>query len=213
MNFEHTVAIVANGVIEDYPKIASLIKAHAEVIAVNGGSLHCHKMGIRPDLIIGDCDSLDPKTAKAMSSVPIRCFPSEKDETDLELAVQATYTPEIKKITLFGALQKRTDHTLSNLHLIRRYPRKVFIENEIESLFAFDGAIDIKCEPGQTISFIQLGDPVRGVSSKGLKWELQDASFNKYFFSLSNICLSDTVSITISEGDLICCLLKEQIKS
>ncbi len=205
---EHTVAIIANGAIHDHQALAPLIQAHHEIIAVDGGFNHCVKMGIQPDIIIGDFDSIDPELIKFVQSVPTRRFPQEKNETDLELAIQATYTPEIKKITLYGALEQRTDHALANLHLVRRYPNKVFIETERETVFVFDSTIEIPCVPGQTISFIQIGDPASGINSQGLKWELRDASFNKYFFSLSNICLANPVRVSIQHGDLICILQK-----
>jgi thiamine pyrophosphokinase len=208
LTLEHTVAIIANGCIHDYQVIAPLIQTHMEIIAVDGGCNHCAKMGILPDLIIGDFDSIDPKVLNDYQSVPTRRFSPEKNETDLELAIQSTYTPEIKKITVFGALEQRTDHTLANLHLIRRYPNKVFFETETEIVFSFDSAIEIPCVPGQTISFMQLGDPTAGIRSKGLKWELNDATFSKYFFSLSNICLNHSVHLSIAQGDLLCILQK-----
>lgn len=206
--FNHTYALIANGAIENYSVIAELIRKHACVIAVDGGLVHCDRMGIVPDMIIGDLDSVEPELLSKYSTVAIRNFPIDKDETDLELALQSVFTPTVEKITLFGALAKRSDHALSNLHLIRRYPQKVYIETENELIFAFDGPIVIPCHKGQTISFIQLGDPVSGVTSKGLKWEMNNATFNKYFFSISNICLKNPVEITLSCGDLLCCLQK-----
>ena len=127
---------------------------------------------------------------------------------DLELALQSLYTPEVDKITIFGGLEKRFDHSLANLHLIRRYPEKVFLENETEILFAFAGSIEIPCREGQTISFIPIGDAPKGITTEGFKWELRDATFSKYFFSLSNICLKDKVKTRVSSGDLICSLQK-----
>ena len=205
---EHTVAIIANGAIHDYLAVAPLIKAHAEIIAVDGGYNHCVKMGIQPDIIIGDFDSIDPANLSNIESIPTRRFPRDKNETDLELAIQATFTPEVKKITIYGALEHRSDHTLANLHLIRRYPNKVFIETEKETIFVFDAQIEIPCTPGQTISFVQIGDPASGIFSEGLQWELHDATFSKYFFSLSNICLAQTVRMRIHHGDLLCIMQK-----
>ncbi|MCE5319101.1 MAG: thiamine diphosphokinase [Parachlamydia sp.] len=204
----HTVAVVANGAIHDYSITASLIKAYNSVIAVDGGLHHCSKMHILPDMLYGDLDSVSQELLNEYPELPVRRFHVEKDETDLELTLQSIFTPEVDKITVFGALEKRLDHTLANLHLIRRYPEKVFLENESEILFAFHGSIEIPCREGQTISFIPIGDDPTGVSSEGLKWEMHDATFSKYFFSLSNICLRDKVKISVGSGDLICSLQK-----
>lgn len=206
--FLPTYALIANGAIEDYAALLPSIKAHEGLICVDGGLSHCHKMGLTPDMIMGDLDSISPELLQLYEKVPTRSFPCNKDESDLELAIQSVYTPDLRKITVFGALGKRLDHTLSNLHLMRRYPRKVFFETEFETIFAFDENIEIPTHLGQTISFIQIGEEVSGVSSEGLKWNIQDANFGKYYFSLSNICLGEKTKISLKTGDLICILQK-----
>jgi thiamine pyrophosphokinase len=200
--------LIANGAINNYAIIASLLKEYPYIIAVDGGIIHCDKMNITPHQIIGDLDSAPEELLRKYSKVLIQKFPSLKDESDLELAIKSIYHPKIEKITLFGALEKRTDHTLANLHLIRRYPSKVWIETETELIWAFKDDFELPCRPGQVISFISLGEPVTGVSSSGLQWELKDATLDRSFFSLSNVCLKSSVKITVKKGDLIGCLQK-----
>lgn len=202
-----TYAFLANGAIEDCQIIAPYVKMHECIVCVDGGLIYCQKMNIQPDLIVGDFDSIPSHVLNDYTHVPFLTFPQEKNETDLELAVQSVYHPDVDKITVFGALGKRLDHTLSNLHLMQRYPRKVFFETENELIFSFNGTLEIACFPGQTISFMHM-DKVEGVTSEGLQWDMYKATFTKYFFSLSNICLADRVKITIESGDLICCLQK-----
>lgn len=206
--FASSVALVANGSINDYEKIAPHIKKHSRVIAVDGGLCHCHAMKIKPDLIVGDCDSIPLELLKEYAGIPVQKHPCDKDATDTELAIQQADSQDTKRITLFGALGNRTDHSLGNLHLLRRYPNKVFIETENEIIFAIEGKVAIECKPGQTIAFLPLG-PVSGITSQGLKWELVNASFNKNFMSISNICLGTQVMLSIEHGDLICCIQKE----
>lgn len=206
--YRHTVAIVANSLLGGGVQLQDRIRSHAMVVAVDGGLAHCHRLGIRPDIIVGDLDSINHDILHKYHDVPVRRFPTEKNESDTELAIEAVYTPDVEMITLFAASGGRADHFLSNLHLIRHYPRKVYMENEHEVLFAFDGEIEIPCTPGQVISFIHLGNPINGINTQGLKWELQEATFDKYFFSLSNICLGKVVKASVREGDLICCMQK-----
>lgn len=208
LEFHHTYALIANGKIHSYEKILPLVQRHQCVIAVDGGAHHCYQMNITPDLIIGDFDSISNEILHHYANVPTRRFNSEKDETDLELALQSIYTPEVEKVTLFAATENRTDHALANLHLIRRYPMKACIETESEHLFVINGPVEIACTPGQTISFIHLGTAALGVTSSGLKWEMHNATFSKYYFSLSNICLSNSIRLTLTSGDLLCCLQK-----
>lgn len=207
MTSYNTVALVAFGAIQDYPLTASLIKQHHSVIAVDGGLNHCVEMGIVPDLLVGDLDSVSKEILARFPDLPTRRFPTEKDETDLELALQGLFTPDVAKVTVYGALEKRVDHTLANLNLISRYPGKVFLENERELLFALNGSMEIPCHVGQTVSFMALG-ATEGISTEGLKWELRDATFSKYFFSLSNVCLHNKIKIKVEQGDLLCCLQK-----
>ncbi len=112
--------------IQNDRQISALIAPYSMIVAVDGGLNHCHRMGIRPAMIIGDGDSIRPELLEYYQDVPARYFDTEKNETDLELAIQAVFTPEVDKITLFGALGHRLDHSLTNLHIIRRYPRESF---------------------------------------------------------------------------------------
>jgi thiamine pyrophosphokinase len=202
-----TAALIANGAIHNPSALASRIKHYQEIIAVDGGLYYLDLMGICPDLIVGDLDSIPQELLKKYSHVPIHSLSIDKDKTDLEWAVELLIAKsEIEKITIFGALEKRSDHALGNLHILRRYPRRVSIESETELIFAIQGKSEISCKIGQTISFIPLGGPVTGVTSKGLKWELFNASFDKNFMSISNICLNSSIQISIVEGDLLCIL-------
>lgn len=201
-------ALVANGAINNYLATAPLLKEYPYIIAVDGGIIHCDKMNITPHKIIGDLDSIPDELLLKYSNVPVQKFSILKDESDLELAIKSVYHPNIEKITIFGALEKRLDHTLANLHLIRRYPRKIWIETETELIWAICDDFEMACKPGQIISFIPMGEPVIGVSSSGLKWELKEAVLDKSFFSLSNVCLGSFIKMTLKRGDLIVCLQK-----
>lgn len=203
-----TIALVANGDIQDYKKIAESVRTYQQIIAVDGGLNHCDKMGITPDLIIGDFDSTSPELLQKHANIPTYRYPCDKDETDLELALSLCCASATERVTVFGALQLRTDHALANLHLLRRYPGKVRIETEIEIIYACRGTVQLECSVGQTLSLIPMGGPVTGVSSKGLKWELEEVSMDQNFMSISNICVMTPAQLTIQEGDLLCCLYK-----
>lgn len=208
LSVANTIALVANGSIDDLATIKPLVLSHEYIIAVDGGLAHCDAMNIVPNLIIGDFDSITKELQKKFAKTEGLCFPTHKDETDLELALKKVYNPDINHITIFGALGNRADHTLYNLHLLRRYPKKVRIETEYELIFSIAEPTEIACSPGQTISFLPLGEPVTGITTKGLQWELHDAVFDKNFMSISNICLTNSVQISLKNGDLLCFLQK-----
>lgn len=204
-------AVITNGKYEDHTLIASIIQNYEGIIAVDGGLLHCKIMGIYPDLIIGDMDSIDPQLLSYYSDVPIIKLSTEKDVSDTEAAIEMIDERSIQRIGLFGALGLRADHSLSNLYLLHRFSRKnIVIEKEEESIFLLEKQQTVQCNPGQNISLIPLGCPAKKVTTQGLKWELNDATLDKNFFSLSNICLTGSFHISIGEGSLLVCLSRCQ---
>lgn len=203
-----SVALIANGAIHDYAFIASLVRDYDKRVAVDGGLIHCHAMHVRPDLLIGDFDSVSQQLLDDYKDIPKKSFPRDKDHTDMEMAVRAADSAAVERIVIFGAMEWRTDHAVANLHLMRRHADKVVIETERETLFMVSGRQTLECHPGQTVSLIPLGSPAKGVTSKGLKWELNDSTLDTDFMSISNICLESSFHIEIAEGDLICCLLR-----
>lgn len=205
-NNAHSIALIANGAIHDYDFIALLLRSYERFIAVDGGLLHCQIMHLVPDLIIGDLDSIAPEILSLYPNTPTKIYPTDKDQTDMELAIQAANSPTAKKIGVFGAMEKRTDHALANLHLMRRLPEKIIIETERETIFSIEGSHRFDCYKGQIISLIPIGSSPSGVTTKGLKWELQNATLDKHFISLSNVCQGSQFEISIGNGNLICCM-------
>ncbi len=203
-----TTAIIANGLIIDYPYIKQKISEYDRIIAVDGGVYHCRKMEIVPDLLVGDFDSANSGDMEFYKNIAVSTFPVDKDDTDLELALRLAKEEGSEMIALFGALGKRIDHGLLNLDLIRQHPGKVLIESDYETITGITGTQTISCFPGQTVSFIPFGEVGLNISSVGLKWELQHADISKNFYSVSNICLGDSFQIKIETGVLLCCRVR-----
>lgn len=196
-------ALIANGRIEDYQKIAPSIASHEQIIAVDGGYHHCKKMGITPDLLIGDFDSFQEISSV---QIPRKKFPKDKNFSDLELAIEESLSLGADKITLFGALEKRLDHAISNLSLLLKYPSNIVIESSYEKTFALSGTNEVTTQPFQTISLLPLFSPAYGVTTKGLKWELTKQTLDQNFLSLSNVSLGSSFTVTVEKGTLICTL-------
>jgi thiamine pyrophosphokinase len=205
------VAIVANGQIFDDQTILEKIKNYHYIIAADGGASHCLRLGIVPDLIMGDFDSISVEAIHAFSNVQKISYLKDKDETDLELAIVKAFSLKPEKVALFAATGNRTDHTLVNLHLLTRFPFKLLIETENETIFGLNSTKPFKIETTirQTLSLLPIGGDVTGVTTKGLKWELTDSSLNKNFLSVSNICLTTNLEVSIKSGDLLCFLIKK----
>ena len=202
------IAVIANGRIDDYNLIGQALKNYDQYIAVDGGLNHCLKLGITPLLLIGDMDSVDPAVKKEYSNLKELSFESEKDATDLELAIQFLMTKSPKSLTVFGGYGHRVDHSLSNLILLSRYPGKVFLETENEILGVIKESLELSTSAGQTLSLIPINGPVHGITTDGLKWELKDNTLDKDFIGISNEALGKEIAVTVANGDLLFSLHK-----
>lgn len=200
------IALIANGDFQAPERCIDQIRSSDILIAVDGGLNHCHRLHLKPDYILGDQDSLSPNLLSVYPSAISKTYPTNKDKTDLELAVEFAMTLHPSAMFLFAALGKRTDHTLSNINLLSRYPGKLFIESAQERLFVIPRHITLSCEPGQTISLIPLNGPAKGITTKGLKWELSHSTLDKHFMGISNVALQKTIEISVDSGDLLCCI-------
>ena len=105
--------IFGSAEIKDYSKYS--VSQDAFVIAADGGYTHLRNMGINPDLILGDFDSIKEELP---SDCEIITVPSEKDDTDMMLAVKKAIERGCREITICGALGGRLDHTIANLQTL-----------------------------------------------------------------------------------------------
>jgi thiamine pyrophosphokinase len=202
-------ALIANGQIDDLSLIKPLLKAYSRIIAVDGGLRYCKAMGVQPTLIIGDFDSA-PKELLEEYAVPKIRLKTEKDATDLEIAIEHEINRGTERLTVFGGWGGRIDHSLTNALLLTRFPGQVQMETELEVLFAIEGDAKIRCEIGQTLSLLPICGPVIGIATKGLKWELNNGMLGPQFIGISNVCLQQEVHIKIEEGILICSLVNQR---
>ena len=196
--------VIANG--EKPRQMNRNFIGNEHVIAVDGGLEFCAENDIVPDAIMGDFDSISPALRHAYRAVPQMEMPWQ-DKSDLEKALQYLFSFPIETVTVWGALGKRTDHTLANLCFLARYPNRLFYETDEELAFALLHTSTIECKEGQRISLLPLGKVV-GVQTSGLQWEVPHQDLDRDFFSLSNVAMQDQVHISFEVGDLIAIVAK-----
>lgn len=205
--------IFANGELTDPQSARDLLYPDDLIIAANGGTHHALSIGVVPDVIIGDLDSLSPdERARAEASgVQVVRFSARKDETDLELALQYAAREGATEIFVLAALGGRLDQTVANL-LLLALPELNGLDVRIvegpQMAFLIHGGGDelvIKGQPGDTVSLIALGGDVVGVTAEGLEWPLHEDTLRfGPARGVSNVLTAEQARVRARQGSLLC---------
>jgi thiamine pyrophosphokinase len=189
----------------------------ALVVAADGGAAGAVAMGMRPDVVVGDADSIDPGLLASLRSegVAVETSPVEKDESDTELALLAALRRGATEVVLVGALGgPRLDHALANVWLLA-HPglagrRATILEPTTRVLVlrapAGDGGpVTARLDGpiGSPISLIPMAD-VAGVTTDGLRYPLDDEPLPAGpARGLSNERVATTASVSVRRGLLL----------
>ena len=175
------IALFAGGTIDSFQMDFDLF------IGVDRGSLFLIEQGICPDLAVGDFDSVSEKELALIysQSKEVLQAQSEKDDTDLELAVKAVFAryPQAQ-LTIFGAFGGRLDHTLANIFLpsnpeITPYMQQIRLCNAQNELrYCPQGRHEIKPVAGMNYLAFMPADDGR-LTIEGAKYPLNESN---YFF-------------------------------
>jgi len=204
------IVLFANGELPAPEAILADLVPGDFLIAVDGGLRHLVTLNLTPDLIIGDLDSANPGDVERFASqgVEVQRYPIDKDETDLELALQAALDKQPSSIWIVAALGGRLDQTLGNIFLLTR-PRPTGVDLRLvdgrQEVLLIEDRITLAGEPGQRVSLLPLLGEVTGVKAQGLAYPLDDETlYPDHTRGISNRMLGATASISISSGFLLC---------
>lgn len=206
------VCIILNGEIKNYNYIKNIINKnnYDYIVCADGGANHSYNMGIIPDYIIGDLDSIYSEIIEfyKLKDVKFEKFPSKKDETDTEICVYLASKLNAKEIDFIGALGGRLDHMIANINLLY-YVRnkgiytKIISEHE-EIYIAINEEISINGDIGDTISVIPLNGDAKGVTLENLEYPLNNYDMKFYLpLGISNVMLDEKCSVKVEQGSLI----------
>ncbi len=172
------------------------------VIAADGGYRHTQALGIKPDVILGDFDSLGHVPAGA------EVFPVEKDDTDAMLAVRRGLALGCREFYLYGTLEgPRLDHTVANFqtlqYLADRGAVGYLVGGRETVTVVKDGALCFPAQASGCLSVFCLGADARGVAIRGAKYELEDGALTAGFpLGVSNRFVSRPVTVRVAQGSL-----------
>lgn len=180
------------------------------IIGVDKGADYLYEASLRPNLILGDFDSADHRVIERFSHdvhVEVRRFAVEKDETDTHLAILEAIHRGSSHIDIFGGIGSRMDHTLANIHILKIPLEKGVtcrIVNENNMISLIDTSIHLKINDYKYLSLIPLTDTVTGITTKGLKYELNGYTMKQGIsIGISNEFLKNEATVSIDKGLLI----------
>ncbi len=206
---------VCNGSISDYDLIKKYIQESDYIISVDGGAGHLRKMGINPDVLIGDFDSANSQDLDYYVSkgINVSKFPVEKDMTDSELAIEKVLELGATEVVFLGALGTRIDHSFANIMLLKKMldiGLRGSIADEHNELYMFDSNFSISKKEGRKLSLIPITEKVTGVSTRGLKYPLVNATMVLgTSWGISNEFEEEVAFVSIDSGILLACLSRD----
>lgn len=200
--------VVAAGGQVDY-RVSSYISEAEILIAADGGAAPLLDLGLTPQAVVGDFDSLSPDAVSQLAecgSEMIR-VKREKDETDTELAVRYALERGADSFTFLGALGGRIDHTLANLILLAGLAKQNIKAKAVSwplIVYAVTERLVIQGSEGDLVSVFPFQGPAEGVTETGFKYPLTDACLDPFaVVGISNELAGAEGTVQVKKGVLL----------
>ena len=201
-------AVFAAGQVCRLGRVRRLVGRPDLVICADAGLRHARALGLRPDLLVGDFDSLAPELLEAARAedVPTLQVPVEKDQTDSQLALEEALRRGADEVILVGGSGTRLDHTLANLLLLPLSPVPVTMTDgrSIARILRGGESLTVPREPGAFLSLVPLSPAASGVTVTGVHWPLSRATLRwGESLGISNRIVDREAHVSVDEGYLL----------
>ena len=203
---KNKIAIIANGSMNNKKLHKELLKDFDIFICADGGANNVKELGIIPDYIVGDLDSIENSTYnyfREQAETEI-IKDTNQDKTDLELAISLAETLNPCEIKIFGAIGNRIDHTLANIYCLDMINPEISAEivDDKNIIQLMKKGAKIVGEKNDIVSVIPLSN-VSNLNYLGFKWNVKNIDTKSGWFGISNIMLEKHASIDFSEGKIL----------
>jgi len=186
------------------------IKPADLLIGADSGARFLIANGLRPDIAIGDFDSVSEEDLieiRKNSGQTIACDPIDKNYTDTEMAVRLALDLQPNELILLGALGTRFDHSLANVHLLAlsiKQQVKTTIIDDHNKISLLTDELTIEQLGYPNVSLLPLSLSVEGITLDGFQYPLTDAELTiGQSLGISNVLLAPTGRISIRKGLLL----------
>ena len=205
--------IIAGGEI-DKQILENYIKEHSSlnIIAVDKGLEALFKLNVVPNHVVGDFDSVDTGILQSFKNNPKIVFHKynpEKDNTDTDIALNLAIELDSSNVTIIGALGKRMDHSLANIHILKNsleagIPCQILDSYNRIYLVNSNTSIYKNKVYGKYVSLIPLSTKIDGLTLNGFKYPLQNYSLSiGTSLGVSNEIVENVANIELKSGILI----------
>lgn len=207
------ILIISGGSIEDEFAKAWMCDYQPDyVIVADSGMEFMRRNGERPDMIIGDYDSVKPETLDYFKNQPEIIFKKLnpiKDDTDTEFAIRQAIELGAKEITVLGGTGSRLDHVLGNISLLgigMMQGIQIQLVDAHNRIRMIDVPIYIKKgeQFGSYVSLLPYNGEVSGLTLKGFKYPLENFKLEAFnSLGISNEIIEDEAEIRFKKGTLL----------
>lgn len=181
------------------------------VIAVDGGLMYCESLGVEPDLIVGDFDSITDSFVGALEEIEKRSpekvvrLNTMKDDTDTMAALKIGIEKGFETFYMYGCGGGRLEHTIANIqsliYLKDRDLKGYIMEGEGMTFVMRDESVSFKETMEGYVSLFALDPVIKGVTEKGLKYTLEKAELTYGFpLGVSNEFIGVQSEIVVDSG-------------
>ncbi len=171
----------------------------------------------RPDVVIGDMDSLSKKTAERFRDIAVKIDEQETNDQSKAFHYILEHFPDVDTIHILGATGKREDHTIGNLSLLMEYAREmrrqdcgrtvsVDIVSDWSTAFAITDSCTLDVGEGRSVSII-CPDNSLNIKSEGLVWPTDNVVFDNLWQTTLNRASADRISLTFSHPSIALIIL------
>lgn len=200
--------IFANGIPTTRSNKHSLIEPNDTIICADGGTHHALSLGLTPDVLVGDMDSLAEAVQADLEAKGVELIrhPIKKDQTDLELAFEVALARGATEILLLTAIGGRLDQQLANILLLTRpewQSMRLSLAEGQQRAWLLHGPdeLTLSGQPGDTLSIVPLSATLEGLDIENVEWPLQEATVPLgSTLTISNTFLSDQVRVRVKAG-------------
>lgn len=196
--------LVLAGILPERSTLLELRARHALLVAADGAAIALDALGIVPDVVIGDLDSIGELRSRLADSGVMVIEELGQETNDFEKALNWIADRGLTRVTIVGIDGGMIDHTLNNFSVLAKHAGHLSLEiRSGEALgWAVTDRIELACAPDERISLIPL--PSARVTTRGLAWELSASMLAiGAVEGASNRALGDRVVVDVHEGTIL----------